>query len=77
MFVHHPFMLGFPPYEHKYTQGNTDIYACKPQYYRSKAYIKAGDHIFVDNTFMSGFLLYEHQYTLGNTDIYACEPQNY
>ena len=33
MTYHDTFMLGFRPYEHKYSPGNTDIFACEPQYY--------------------------------------------
>ena len=36
-------VLRLPPYEHKYSFGKTDIYACKPQYYVGKVYIKGGE----------------------------------
>lgn len=37
------FKLGFPPYEHKYSSGITDICTCETQYYQGKTYINAGD----------------------------------
>ena len=36
-------VLGLHPYEHKYYPDNADIYACEPQYYRGKTYIKGGE----------------------------------
>ena len=39
------FMPGFPRHI-KYSRGNTDIYACEPQYYRGKPYINAADPYF-------------------------------
>ena len=35
-------MLGLPYYEDKYFLGKTNIYACEPQYYVGKTYIKGG-----------------------------------
>ena len=37
------FMLFNSPYEHCYSLGNTDIYACGPQYYPGKTHINAAD----------------------------------
>ena len=37
-------VLGLPHHEHKYSLGRTDIYACVPQYYVSKTYIKGGQN---------------------------------
>ena len=36
------FYVKFPPYEHKYIPGTTDMYACEPEYYPGKAYINSG-----------------------------------
>ena len=38
-------MVSPTPYEQRYSPGNTDIYACEPQYYLDKAYINAGPMI--------------------------------
>ena len=56
-------MLAFPPpipYEHKYSLGETDIYACEPQAYVGNTYIKGegklkmADQTAVSKTYIKG-----------------------
>ena len=47
-------MLVFPLYEHRYSRGNADIYACEPLYYPRETCINAGDQ-WLATRFMLGF----------------------
>ena len=33
-------VLGFPPYEHEYSQANTHVYAHEPHYYQSELKVR-------------------------------------
>ena len=37
-------VLGLPLYEHTYSLGKANIYACEPQYYVGKTYVKGGEN---------------------------------
>ena len=67
-------MSGFHPYEHRYSPGNADIYACEPQYCPGLTSMR-GTCVYPWYFYLR-FPPYEHRYQ-GNTDIYACEPQYY